>query len=232
MTVRGLFKYFFVAFGFAAIVMAVVLYLNTASFMKEAVSGQGVLENVHERRVDEKTVCEWVVRFRTEDGRPTEFSTRAGTRCAGARIGDAVPILYPPARPAEARVDDFFALWGGSIIGGLIGPVFLLIGGIWIAAGRRKRRRVATLMREGRRIETELERVEHVTSMKMQYRHPYRVVTRGRDPLSGDSRRFLSDYLWYDPSPYLQDVSVPVFIERDDPRRYHMDLSFLPGAPK
>lgn len=232
MTVRGLFKYFFAAFGFAAMVTAIVLYLDTASFMREAVSGQGTLENVRERRMGEKTVCEWVVRFHTEEGGLIEFSSRSGTRCSGVIMGDAVPILYLPAWPEEARIDNFFALWGGSIMGGLIGAVFFLIGGIWIAVVHRKRGRVARLMREGWRIDTEVEEVEHLTWIKVQHRHPYRVVTRGTDPLSGESCRFLSDYLWYDPSPYLQDVSVPVFIGRDDPRRYHMDLSFLPRSPK
>ncbi|MEY4766014.1 MAG: hypothetical protein RI907_2687, partial [Pseudomonadota bacterium] len=39
---------------------------------------------------------------------------------------------------------------------------------------------------------------------------------------------FKSSNLWFDPSQFIQNKKIPVYVDAADPSRYLVDLSFLP----
>jgi hypothetical protein len=51
------------------------------------------------------------------------------------------------------------------------------------------------------------------------------VYTRSKAPSATDGRVFESGFVWVDPSESLNGREVPVFVDPDDPSRYHVDLS-------
>lgn len=57
---------------------------------------------------------------------------------------------------------------------------------------------------------------------------PYQIHGQWLNPESSEVEIFKSEDLWYDPTPYIKDEKVTVLIDRKNPKRYHVDLSFLP----
>ena len=43
---------------------------------------------------------------------------------------------------------------------------------------------------------------------------------------------FESDNVWFDPTSYVKGRKITVFIENDNPKKYLVDLSFLPKLAK
>jgi hypothetical protein len=51
-----------------------------------------------------------------------------------------------------------------------------------------------------------------------------------RDLARNEVRVLHSEYVWFDPTPYLEDRdAVDVYLDPKQPDRYMVDLSFLPG---
>ncbi|MCD9031136.1 hypothetical protein LDO32_05250 [Luteimonas sp. Y-2-2-4F] len=59
-------------------------------------------------------------------------------------------------------------------------------------------------------------------------RLPFRIVSQWRDPSTAKIHVFTSDDIWFDPTAYVDRARIPVLIDRRDPGRYLVDLSFLP----
>lgn len=74
-----------------------------------------------------------VVAF-TVGARSLRFSSQAHSHPPEHAVGDAVRVLYDPARPGDARIRSFTGLWLlPSILGGL-GVVFTALGA-WLLSG-------------------------------------------------------------------------------------------------
>lgn len=58
--------------------------------------------------------------------------------------------------------------------------------------------------------------------------HPFRVVAHWHDAKSNQLFIFKSANLWFDPGPYLQGRTIPVYADPADLSRYVVDTSFLP----
>lgn len=66
------------------------------------------------------------------------------------------------------------------------------------------------------------------TSWKQNGRSPYRIHAQWQDPASRQIYVFRSDAIWYDPSDYIPEGDITVYVERGNPSRYYVDTSFLP----
>jgi len=168
-----------------------------------------------------------VVRFTTAGGETIEFQSRSSNPPAYAR-GEQVTVLYLPEAPHDARIQGFFSLWGLPLVFGSVGSVFLLMGGGFALSGLLTRRRREHLRQHGVGIDTDLLGVERNTRFKFNGRSPFQVVTQWQDPTTGTIHVFKSENLRFDPSNYIGDNKIRVLIDRNNPRRYYVDLSFLP----
>jgi hypothetical protein len=137
-------------------------------------------------------------------------------------------VLYDPADPGSPRIDGFLDLWLVPVILGGLGATFFSVGGGIMLVGAIRRRRREWLSRNGTRIETTFQRVEVNEALSLNGRHPFRVVSQWLDPATGEVHVFESANLWFDPTEYVRDPRITVIIERGNPRRYAVDLSFLP----
>jgi hypothetical protein len=225
----GFLKHAFALIGFAMLVGAVFWYQNTRAFVGAAVSAQGTVVDLVAVRSSDGTTYRPVVRFQDGDGRTVEFSSSTSSNPPRYSRGEQLTVLYKPGDPHEAEIDGWFSLWGGPTIVAGLGSLFFLVGGGIIFAERARLRREEALRASGLRIDTDFQSVELNTSLRVNGRHPFRVLTQWQNPSTSEIHVFRSSNLWFDPEKYLPaDKRIPVYIEPGNPRRYFVDLSFLP----
>jgi hypothetical protein len=69
-----------------------------------------------------------VVEFETEDGRSFQFVTRESVFFARHQVGYDVEVLYDPAYPSQALVNQWRELWGRAVAIAAAGIVLVVIG--------------------------------------------------------------------------------------------------------
>ena len=109
-----------------------------------------------------------------------------------------------------------------------MGAVFFLVGAGIIVFIALKGRQDEMLKTSGVAIETQYQSVEQNTALSVNGKHPFRVLTQWQNPATSDIHIFKSNNLWFDPSAYIKQETIRVFIAQGNPAKYYVDLSFLP----
>ena len=228
MTSVGIIRYGFTVLGIVLLLVALYLVQITRTFLAEASTAHGtVIELVRNRSSNSNTYAP-VVRFVTQAGESVEFTSSTSSNPPGYSEGERVEVLYRIAAPQAARINGFFSLWLGPIIAGGLGAVFTLIGGALLLGPMRAARKQADLRQRGTRIVTTFQSVEQNTRLSVNGRHPFRVLTQWTNPATSQIHVFESENLWFDPTAHINARDIGVYIERGNPKRYYVDLSFLP----
>lgn len=214
--------------GGAMLIGALLLAQSTRSFIARAQHAAGAVVELVPRHSDNSTTYAPAVRFTTADGREVRFVSSTSSNPPAYSAGEPVEVLYLPGEPERARINGFFSLWGGPVILGGIGAVFLAIGLAVQLAGVMGRRKEQDLLLHGTPVMADFQSVDRNTQLEVNGRHPYRVMAQWRNPATGKVHVFHSDNLWYDPTQYLDRRQLTVYVDTVNPKRYHMDVSFLP----
>ncbi len=221
-------KYGFTALGILLLLVTLYLVQQTRTFYREASRANGtVIELVREKSSDSITYAP-VVRFVTDADESVEFTSGTSSNPPSYTEGESVEVLYRTAEPHDARINGFFSLWLGPIITGGLGTIFTLIGGVLLLVPMLGARKQADLRQSGTCIVTTFQSVGQNMNLTVNGRHPFRVFTQWTNPATSQIHVFESENLWFDPAPYINTRDIAVFIERNNPKRYFVDLSFLP----
>lgn len=220
--------------GVGMLVGSFFVFSNTSSFIRRAVEAEGKVIDLERSRSSSSsgssssTMYRPVVEFTTATGKRIEFISSVGSSPPSHRVGEAVTVLYNPADPQSARIKSFFQLWFGFLIVSFLGLVFAAIGLGMIFVRSRGRKRAEWLRQHGRRVKTAYKGVELNQSLHVNGRSPYQIITQSPDPASNTVRVFESENIWFDPSEYIKSETIDVLIDPNDPKKYVMDISFLP----
>jgi hypothetical protein len=222
-------KYAFSALGLAMLAGALFWYQSVTAFVAGASLAQGtVTELVRSQSGGDSPTYRPVVRFNAADGQAVEFVSSAGSNPPSYSKGEKVEVFYKPSDPQKAMINGFFSLWGGPLIVGGMGAVFFLIGGgIWLFS-RLRGQRDEYLRTRGTPIQTKFQNVELNRGLTVNGANPFRVVTQWQDPTTSELHVFRSNNLWFDPTDHIKQGQITVFIEGNNPKKYFVDLSFLP----
>lgn len=224
----GIIKYTFTLVGIGALALALWLYRDTSTFLTEATRAVGTVVDPARSESSDSTVYKPVVHFIDRTGEEIKFTSSTGSNPPSYSRGDQVEVLYLPSQPQKARINGFFSLWGLPLIFGGLGALFFAIGAGLSLVGALKARRTEYLKKHGTPIETEFQSVVLNQALSVNGRHPFRVLTQWLNPSTSKVHVFESNDLWFDPSDYITDKRIRVFIDRNNPKRYYVDLSFLP----
>lgn len=228
MKALAIFKYGFTLIGLGLLVAAVAMYSSTNGFLDQAISTEGRVTNLVRSQSGSSSSYFPVIQFFTRDGALVEFQSSTGSNPPSYSRGELVEVLYSPERPERAQINSFGSLWGGTLIIGGLGLVFFLVGFSIILAGSLGRRKADYLRQHGTPVISQLQSVEQNMAFSVNGRHPYRVLSQWQNPATSEVHVFRSQNLWFDPTSHLEDRPITVYLDKDNPRRYHMDLSFLP----
>jgi Protein of unknown function (DUF3592) len=220
----------FLVIGLAMLVGALFFWNSTRSFVAHAQTTQGKVVELIEVRDKDGGSSTWKPRvtYRAPTGQQITFESSFSTNPAPYSVGETVDVLYLPSDPAEARIRGYQSLWLGPTILGGLGLVFTAIGGGMLLARNVARKKRDYLMAYGNALETDLQGVERNTSLEVNGQHPWRITSQWLDPVSNKLRVFHSENLWFDPEKFVSGKRITVLLDPKDPKRYYMDVSFLP----
>ncbi|MDR7129537.1 uncharacterized protein YneF (UPF0154 family) [Algoriphagus sp. 4150] len=228
MKIIKIISYIFALIGLGLLVGAFVSYQNTSQFIKEASKTEGTVIRLLTDRSGESVMYKPAVEFTDEKGNTVVFNSSTSSNPPSYTEQEKVSVLYPPDDPQKAEIEAFFPLWGGVLVLGILGSVFFLVGGGIILVKKLKGDKESLLKSRGKLIQTDFQSVVLNTSLTVNGRHPYHILSQWKNPGTSKVHVFKSNNLWFDPSDYIVDKSISVFIEPSNPKKYHVDLSFLP----
>lgn len=226
--------------GIGLLIGAFSSYRNTSSFIKAASRTEGTVVDLvaidmgvnNSSRSRSTIAYRPTIHFINHKGEKVEFTSSVGTNPPSYSKGQKVEILYRPDEPQNAQINDFSSLWFDSITLGSMGGGFFIIGMIvmsipfvvFVLPNLNKE----YLKKSGVPIQTNFQRVEINTSVSVNGVHPFVVLTQWQNPSTSELHIFRSDDLQFDPSDYMKSERITVFIEENNPKKYYVDLSFLP----
>lgn len=163
------------------------------------------------------------------NGKLTEF--RANYTSSGMAASQEVVVFFPPGQPAQAQIKSFFTLWFLPLFLSIFWLVFGGIGfiGLTRQLGKMKMKRELFIEKRGKRVLVPIAEVTQDFSYKVNGRSPFIIVCQYHDAASNTIYQFKSDYIWYNPSQFLNDKKeLDVYVDPRDFTRYYLDTGFLP----
>ncbi len=216
--------------GINLLYWAGVWYFQIQDFVRQSTLTRGVVVDVV--RSNSGDTYAPVVEFVSRDGVTREFVSGVSSDPPRYAVSDKVEVLYLESAPHTARIKSFSSLWGGLLMMSGMGGILFLIPAGMLAVQLVKHYRDEHVKAHGVPITTMYKEVIMNMRVEVGGRNPYQVITQWQDPATAEVYVFRSQYLWFDPSDYMVQKTITVMIERNNPKRYVVDLSFLPKSGK
>lgn len=223
-------KYLALIVGLSMLAGAWFSYKSTTEFLGAAVSGRGEVVDFFESRSSDSITYRPVVSFETDTGQLIRFTSSTGSNPPAYNRGETVEVLYDPLAPDNAQINGFFSLWGVPVIFVAIGGLLSLIGIALFVRQRTDLRTRGALLTMGTPIQTQFSSAEKNSSIKADGRYPYRIYSQWKNPRTNRLHIFESANIWYNPESHIKGDQITVFIDPSNPKKYVMDLSFLPDV--
>jgi Protein of unknown function (DUF3592) len=127
----------FALLGVGVTAVGAFLFRRTKTFVDRAHRSSGrYVSSVRRGTVNgDGTATYPVVEFETADGRSIRFEARAAVILARRKIGKPVEVLYDPADPQQAIVDDRVEIWAPALIFAAVGIMFILFALVGFVVG-------------------------------------------------------------------------------------------------
>lgn len=227
-----LFGLLFGGIGLAMLGGAMFAFDHARSFQSRAARAEGTVKELvlsHSRSgTHRSSTYSPVVEFETAKGERIQFTGSVSSNPPAYRPGESVVVLYLPDDPYTAGIGSFWQQWFLVVILAAMGGIFTVLA-VWpfIHSARAAHRR-AWLRREGKVIRARFQGVEQASGRRVGRRRPYQIISHWLNPETGELRVFHSENIWFDPTPYIDRESIEVWVDPGDPRKYHVDIDFLP----
>jgi hypothetical protein len=230
MRIISIIKYLFTVIGVCALLGALLLYINTHNFISDALTVNGTVIDLIRSRSSESITYRPVIEFETRSGKRVEFISSSGSNPPSYSQGESVEVLYQASSPEEAKVKAFFSLWGGSVVLSILGSVFFIFGFSMILFGFLKTKNIEYLKKYGVPIMAEFNGIKVIRILEVNSKNPYQICAKWKDPATSKVHIFKSYYIWFNPTGYINNgEEITVLIEEGNPKKYYVDISFLPG---
>lgn len=214
--------------GLAMLVGAYYCYSKTNEFVSSALTAEGEVVDLKAKESSDGDTYSPVVKFNAKDGSEHQIVSNVSSDPPAYSIGEAVEVLYEEANPQNAKINAFFSLHLPEFILSLLGGIFFLIGAGMLLVPFLKNKKRDYLKANGIPIQAKFQEVHLNTSYGVNDRNPYNIVCQWLNPSTNEVIEFKSENIWFNPKDYIHTEFLTVLIERNNPKKYWMDTSFLP----
>ncbi|EPL8093906.1 DUF3592 domain-containing protein [Morganella morganii] len=217
----------FAVIGLLMLMGGSYFYLSGYSQEKSGivVTGQIIDLSVH-RSDDGASYCP-VVKY--TDGQE-EYVMESSYCSSGYRnaLGDDIDVIYQPGSPDNAVIHAFGGLYGGAVILLGMGAVFALVGTLPLIIMYLRSKSGQRLLREGMPVKARFSEVILNTTININGRSPFQIVAQMHDTAANTVKLYYSHNIAFDPSQFINQEFVTVYVDKKNPDKYYMDISFLP----
>ena len=218
-----------IIFGIIGIVFIVVCALVTSNnnkFMKTAIETTGKITDVYvSRDTDGDTNRDVYVAFEVNG---EEYSGHSSYSSSGMREGQDIKIYYNPNNPNNFKVEGETTFT--TIIFGILGAVFFLIGFIPIVFDIFKNKGNQKLIQDGTLVHANIDEIRINPNVSVNGFNPYIIECSYKDS-SGGLYVFKSKNLYFNPSNLLDDQStIDVYVDMENPKKYFVDTRELEAS--
>jgi hypothetical protein len=168
-----------------------------------------------------------VVSFQV-DGRPVQIKGHIGSKPAAHAVNDTVVVFYQRDDPEHALIGTFRELYLIATILSGIGVILAGIGGGFLLVPRWIRHKRERIIAEGISAQAKVVDIFIDRSLRVNGRSPWVIVAEFQDPITGETIRCKSHYLWEAPDgQYRVGGPVTVFYLPDRPQKCAFQLDKL-----
>ncbi|NMP29636.1 DUF3592 domain-containing protein [Rahnella sp. SAP-1] len=160
---------------------------------------------------------------------PQLIESASGSNPAHYSVGEKVPIIYQIDNPENAKIDTFFELWAGAIITGIFAVVFMLPLIISRFITRLSGNKVKKLQHNGTPVKAKITSIEQNQTITINGRNPWQIVCQWHNMQENRVYVFNSQNIWFNPAEYISCEELTVFIDKSNPKKYWVDITFLPS---
>lgn len=228
MKTLSIIKYSFALIGASLLATAVYMHLNVQDFLQQSIKIQAEVIGHATHKSEGTTMYTPVIRYVARDGQSYEYTSSVSSSSPSYNVGEKVDIFYRESDPQNPKIDSFLQLYFAELIIAIFGAIFFLIGSVIIFAGISSKKKREYLLMHGQLIHAKLQEVGLNTSLSVNGRNPYLILGQWLDPATNQMHIFESDNIWFDPQEFIKTDTIPVYIAPGNPKKYWMDISFLP----
>jgi hypothetical protein len=233
MKTRALWRTFSLIFSTVGVLLMIAGYFSYSharSLLNRGVPARGVVTD-YEKTVSTssdstttsttETTYRARIRFQTNNGKEVEFLA-VGSPSPEYRVNAVVPVIYNPQNPYEAMLQKEAS--EASSFAGAVAPggITLLLGVLAFVMLIFANKKLAWLLRNGRRISADFVRVAIYNRDESER---YYVVCQWINPDTNQTHQFTSDALRADPSKLVAGKKIEVVMDPARPKRYFVDLA-------
>jgi hypothetical protein len=231
---KNLIRIFVLVFGLIGLGLLTASFFSIKSeitFRTGAVSAPGkVVDLVPTMDSKRRTLYKPVFEFTDRNDRVHRITGSVASDPPSYERGETVTVRYKPENPEKAQLAGFMDTWLTALVCGGLGIVFTSIAAGFVIYAVRRRSIRAWLAVNGLRVQAQVESVYYDDSTEVNGRSPFRIAAQWQNPTDRKVYVFHSDSIWFDPKPFMQQDTVDVRVNADNPHQYEMDISFLPKA--
>jgi hypothetical protein len=222
----------FCAFALIVLTMGIVSLTDDINFKSRAIPTDatvtGMMHNPFHSRGTTNYSYAPTVSYISRDGQNRTCDTKSYHYPPAYTVGEKVKVYYDPAKPDYARLGNSLAK---SIILLAIGVFSCLLLVIIYMLSVRKGKASKQLTQTGIKIAADIISVANNETPVVMGKRPYIIKCQWQQNQTNTIFYFKSKYIYFNPAEYLGDrKQLDIFIDPNDPKKYFMDISFLPKS--
>lgn len=192
------------------------IYFEASAFQKTAKTAKGIVAN--------SGLTYYDVIYTSDDGVERTYKGTHGKNHK-SRNGDALKVFYQIDNPDKSRITDGVKGGRTTII---VGILLLLVNLLSIYQDRKRSKSANSFKTTGRKVEADITKIDLDMNITILKKNPYYIDCRWVDPMSGKEYTHTIRNIWTDPKTLLAGRNrIDVYIDREDPEKYFMDIEFL-----
>jgi hypothetical protein len=205
-----------------ALAVGVWIYLEAKAYQKTAKVTFGIVAN--------SCLSRYEVKYTSDDGIERIYKGIHSSKGRSYHNGDKLKVFYKTDNPDNMRITDGVRT-GKKVI--KIGIIMVLFNLLSVYFDRKKTKSENIFKTTGRKVEAQILKIDKDMTLTTQSKNPFFIDCRWVDPMTGREYTHTIRYVWKDPEILLAGRnSIDVYIDRNDPEKYFMDISFLGAAAK
>jgi hypothetical protein len=214
-------KIFFVLCA-VTLIAGIILYLEASAFQKNAKITAGTVIN--------SGLSRYEVSYVSDDGITRIHKGVQSSKGRKYHDGEEIKVFYRNDNPDKMRITDGVRS-GKKVV--KIGIIMVLFNVLSVYFDRKRAKSEKNFKTTGRKMEAQILRSDIDTSITIMKKNPYYIDCKWTDPMTGKEYNHTIRYVWQDPKVLLAGRnSIDVYVDRNDPEKYFMDIVFLGESAK